>query len=145
MNLTNSIINYRRYLKRRNLARYTIRNYLNNLELFLAWLKVPLEQATHQDVSAYTEFLLERRKHPKTINCQLSTIRSFYDFLHHEEGVTVQNPVRKGCSLRLPKPLPRYLKDEEVERLFARIRTRETGLCLCSCYVVDYGLRRLQH
>ena len=111
MNLTNSIINYRRYLKRRNLARYTIRNYLNNLELFLAWLKVPLEQATHQDVSAYTEFLLERRKHPKTINCQLSTIRSFYDFLHHEEGVPV------------PKPLPRYLKDEELERLFAQIKT----------------------
>lgn len=122
MNLTNSIINYRRYLKRRNLARYTIRNYLNNLELFLAWLRVPLEQATHQDISAYIEFLLEKRRHPKTINCQLGTIRNFYDFLHHEEGVVVQNPVRKGCSLRLPKPLPRYLKDEEVEKLFAQIK-----------------------
>jgi site-specific recombinase XerD len=122
VNLTNSIINYRRYLKRRNLARYTIRNYLNNLELFLAWLRVPLEQATHQDISAYIEFLLEKRRHPKTINCQLGTIRNFYDFLHHEEGVIVQNPVRKGCSLRLPKPLPRYLKDEEVEKLFAQIK-----------------------
>ena len=122
MQLTNSIINYRRYLKRRNLARYTIRNYLNNLELFLAWLRVPLEQVTHQDISAYIEFLLEKRRHPKTINCQLGTIRNFYDFLNHEEGVLVQNPVRKGCSLRLPKPLPRYLKDEEVERLFAQIK-----------------------
>jgi site-specific recombinase XerD len=122
VNLTNSIINYRRYLKRRNLARYTIRNYLNNLELFLAWFRVPLEQATHQDISAYTGFLLERRKHPKTINCQLSSIRSFYDFLHYEEEVPVQNPVRKGCSLRLPKPLPRHLKDEEVESLFGQIR-----------------------
>ena len=122
MKLTNSIINYRRYLKRRNLARYTIRNYLNNLELFLAWLRVPLEQVTHQDISAYIEFLLEKRRHPKTINCQLGTIRNFYDFLNHEEGVLVQNPVRKGCSLRLPKPLPRYLKDEEVERLFAQIK-----------------------
>jgi site-specific recombinase XerD len=120
--LTNSIINYRRYLKRRNLARYTIRNYLNNLELFLAWLRVPLEQVTHQDISAYIEFLLEKRRHPKTINCQLGTIRNFYDFLNHEEGVLVQNPVRKGCSLRLPKPLPRYLKDEEVERLFVQIK-----------------------
>ena len=122
MKLTNSIINYRRYLKRRNLARYTIRNYLNNLELFLAWLRVPLEQVTHQDISAYIEFLLEKRRHPKTINCQLGTIRNFYDFLNHEEGFLVQNPVRKGCSLRLPKPLPRYLKDEEVERLFVQIK-----------------------
>jgi len=124
VDLTNSIINYRRYLKRRNLSRYTVRNYLNNLKHFLAWLRVPLEQATHQDVSAYTEFFLERRKHPMTINCQLSSIRSFYDFLHYEEGVSVQNPVRKGCSLRLPKPLPRFLKDEEVEKLFAQIKNR---------------------
>jgi len=134
--LTNSIINYRRYLKRRNLARYTIRNYLNNLELFLAWLRGPLEQVTHQDISAYIEFLLEKRRHPKTINCQLGTIRNFYDFLNHEEGVLVQNPVRKGCSLRLPKPLPRYLKDEEVERLFAQIknpRDRAMFLLMLRC------------
>jgi site-specific recombinase XerD len=139
VNLTNSIINYRRYLKRRNLARYTIRNYLSNLELFLTWLKVPLEQVTHQHVSAYTEFLLEKRKHPKTINCQLSTIRSFYDFLHHEEGITVKNPVRKGCSLRLPKPLPRYLKDEELERLFAQINTpRDRAIFM---FMLRCGLR----
>jgi site-specific recombinase XerD len=124
VDLTNSIINYRRYLKRRNLSRYTIRNYLNNLKHFLAWLKIPLEQATHQEVSAYTEFLLEKIKHPKTINCQLSSIRSFYDFLHYDEGFSIQNPARKGCSLRLPKPLPRYLLDEEVERLFSKITNR---------------------
>ena len=124
MDLTNSIINYRRYLKRRNLSRYTVRNYLNNLKHFLAWLRVPLEQVTHQDVSAYTEFLIEKRKHPKTINCQLSSIRSFYDFLHYEEEIPVKNPVRKGCSLRLPKPLPRFLKDEEVEKMFAQIKNR---------------------
>ena len=124
MELTNSIINYRRYLKRRNLSRYTVRNYLNNLKQFLAWLRIPLEQTTHREISAYTEFLLDRRKHPKTINCQLSSIRSFFDFLNYEEVFSVQNPVRKGCSLRLPKPLPRYLRDEEVERLFAQIKNR---------------------
>jgi len=124
VDLTNSIINYRRYLKRRNLSQYTVRNYLNNLKQFLAWLNAPLEQVTHPDISAYTEFLLEKRKHPKTINCQLSSIRSFYDFLHYEEGISIQNPVRKGCSLKLPKPLPRYLKDEEVDSLFAQIKNR---------------------
>ena len=124
MDYTNSIINYRRYLKRRNFSPCTVRNHLNNLKQFLTWLTVPLEQAVHQDVRAYTEFLLKEKKHPKTINCQLSSIRNFYDFLHYEEGVPVQNPVRKGCSLRLPKPLPRYLKDEEVEKLFAKVKKR---------------------
>ena len=124
MDFTNSIINYRRYLKRRNLSPYTVRNYLNNLKQFLAWLKVPLEQVTHQEISTYIEFMHERRSHPKTINCQLNSIRSFYSFLHYEEELPIQNPVRKGCSLRLPKPLPRYLRDEEIETLFATVKKR---------------------
>ena len=124
MDITNSIINYRRYLKRRNLSPFTVRNYLNSLKQFMAWLKVPIEQVTHQEVSSYIEFLHERRKHPKTINCQLNSIRSFYAFLHYEEVLAIRNPVRKGSSLRLPKPLPRYLTDEEVEKLFAKIKNR---------------------
>jgi len=124
VDITNSIINYRRYLKRRNLSPFTVRNYLNSLKQFMAWLKIPLEQVTHQEVSSYIEVLHERRKHPKTINCQLNSIRSFYAFLHYEEVLAIRNPVRKGCSLRLPKPLPRYLTDEEVEKLFAQIKSR---------------------
>lgn len=124
MDLTNSIIDYRRYLKRRNLSAYTIRNYLNCLKQFLAWLKVPIELATHQEISRYIEWLQQKRKHPKTITCQLTALRNFYNFLHYEEGISVQNPVRTGCALRLPKPLPRYLKDEEVEKLFASVNKR---------------------
>jgi hypothetical protein len=33
MNLTNVIINYRRYLKRRNYSHHTLKTYLNNLSL----------------------------------------------------------------------------------------------------------------
>ena len=124
MDLTNSIINYRRFLKRRNLSGYTVRNYLNNLKHFLAWLRIPLEQATHQDVSAYTEFLIEKRKHPMTINCQLSSIRSFYDFLHYEKGLPIKNPVKERCGLRLPKPLPRYLRDTDIEKFFSVINKK---------------------
>ena len=73
MDCTNSIINYRRYLKRRNLSPCTIRNYLNSLKQFLAWLKVPIEVATHHEISSYIEWLQHKRKHPKTINCQIIT------------------------------------------------------------------------
>lgn len=124
MDFTNSIIQYRRYLKRRNLSQCTVRNYLNSLKQFLTWLNVPIELATHREIGCYIERLQHQRKHPKTINCQLNGIRSFYNFLHYEEGASVQNPVRTGCALRLPKPLPRYLQDNEVEKLFAMLKTR---------------------
>jgi site-specific recombinase XerD len=34
------------------------------------------------------------------------------------------NPVKRGYALRLSRPLPRYLRDEEVSRLFDVIRNR---------------------
>jgi len=124
MDLTDSIINYRRYLKRRNLSACTIRNYLNSLKQFLAWLKIPIELTTHQEINCYIEWLQFKRKHPKTITCQLNGIRSFYNFLHYEEELPGQNPVNTVGALRLPKPLPRYLRDGEVEKLFAKVKKR---------------------
>jgi len=35
MNLTNAIINYRRYLKRRNYSQHTLKTYLNKLRQFV--------------------------------------------------------------------------------------------------------------
>ena len=50
-------------------------------------------------------------------------IRGFYDYLYHEEGIPIVNPVKKGYSLRVPRPLPRFLKDEDVLKLFSVIKT----------------------
>ena len=50
MDITDSIINYRRSLKRRNYSRYTIRNYMSTLKQYIIWLKVPIEAATHNDL-----------------------------------------------------------------------------------------------
>ncbi len=36
----------------------------------------------------------------------------------------MQNPVKTVGALRLPKPLPRYLRDGEVEKLFAAVKKR---------------------
>jgi len=86
------------------------------------WLDVPLEEVTPVKVLAYIDHLLEKRLKPSTINYHLLSIRRFYDYLAHEEGIEVGNPVRRGQALRLPKPLPRCLKEEELTALFGAIR-----------------------
>ncbi len=118
MALTDSILNYRRFLKRRNYSRHTLRNYMNTLRNFVLWLDVPIEQVTHKKLLAFIDHLLSQRLTPKTINCYLDSIRGFYDYLINEEDVMITNPVKRGYSLRLSRPLPRYLRDEEVSRLF---------------------------
>ena len=41
MDITNSIIHYRRSLKRRNYSPHTVKNYLNILQQYIRWLDVP--------------------------------------------------------------------------------------------------------
>jgi len=122
MAITNVIVNYRRFLKRRNYSPHTIKNYLNILKHFVLWVNVPIETVDYHKVAEYTDHLLGKRLKAKTINCHLACIRTFYDYLHHEEEIKVANPVKKGSALRMPKPLPKHLRDEQVIVLFNAIR-----------------------
>ncbi len=122
MTMTNAIVNYRRFLKRRNYSPCTVKNYLNSLKHFVLWVNVPIEQVCQHKVSEYIDYLLKKRLRARTINLHLARIRVFYDYLYHEEEINVVNPVKKGTNLRLSKPLPKHLKDEEVETLFNVIK-----------------------
>jgi site-specific recombinase XerD len=124
-------VNFRRFLKRRNHSAHTVKNYLNRLKHFVVWLDVPLEKVTPVKVLAYIDHLLDKRLKPSTINYHLLNVRQFYDYLAHEEGVAVSNPVRRGQALRLPRPLPRCLKEEDLTTLFGAIkRPRDRALFL---------------
>ena len=131
MAIINAIVNFRRSLKRRNYSRHTVKNYLNRLQHFVVWLDVPLEEVTPVKVLEYIDHLLDKRLHPSTINYHLLSIRRFYDYLAGEEGVPVKNPVKTGYGLRLPKPLPRCLKEEDLATLFSVMkRPRDRAIFL---------------
>ena len=115
------LIQYRRALKRKNYSIHTLKSYMNILDQFIRWLSVPLSEVTRKEIGLYVDHLLGKRRTSKTITCHLQTIRLFYDNLINEEGRTISNPITR-ISLRLPKPLPRHLKDDQVRSLFAGIR-----------------------
>jgi site-specific recombinase XerD len=110
-------------LKRRNFSAHTVKSYLNTLRHFVLWLDVPIEEVTHKKVLRYVDDLLHRRLAAKTINCQLARIRVFYDYLSHEEGIQIPNPIRRVHFLRQPKALPRHLTDEQLVRFLEVVNT----------------------
>jgi len=124
MQMTHVIINFRRHLKRRNFSPHTVKYYLNIIKQYVIWLDVPLEQATVEKVDAYIDYLHRKRLHPASINLYLVIIRVFYDYLRYEERVDLTNPVKHNRRLRVPKPLPRSLRDQEVEKLFGVIKNK---------------------
>jgi site-specific recombinase XerD len=151
------LVGYRRALKRKNYSIHTVRSYLNILDQFMRGLTVPLSEVTRKEIGAYVDHLLRKRRRPKTITCHLQTIRLFFDYLMNEEGRSMVNPVTR-ISLRLPKPLPRHLKDDQVRRLFDGItdlRDRAMFMLMLRCGLrvqevaeltvdaIEYGRRQI--
>lgn len=136
MEPTEPIARYRRFLKRRNYSVHTVKNYVNILGHFSAWLQIPIERVTSKETDAYMDHLLRRRKKPKTINCHFGCIHAFYDYLIEDEGMPLANPVKKNYRLRLPRPLPKHLRDKQVEALFKEIndaRDRAMFMLMLRC------------
>jgi len=132
---TTEFVKYRRSLKRKNYSGHTIKSYMNILGTFAQWLRVPLTETTRKEIGGYVDYLLRKRRTPKTITCHLQTIRLFFDYLINDEGMMLINPVTK-VSIRLPKPLPRHLKDDQVERLLGVItdpRDRAMFMLMLRC------------
>lgn len=105
-------------MKRRNYSPNTVKNYLNLIRHFVIWVDVPLEDATYLTISHYIDRLMRKRLAPKTINCHVNCIRQFYHYLRDEEGLAITNPVRRNHIQKMSRPLPRHLRDEQVEDFF---------------------------
>ena len=129
MQMINVIVNFRRYLKRRNYSPHSVKYYLNILTQFVRWVDVPLEWVTAQKIDEYMDYLHQKRMQPASINCYLAIIRVFYAYLKYEEKITLKNPIKTGCRLRVPRPLPRSLREEGIEQLFDAIQsTRDRAI-----------------
>jgi len=136
---------YRRYLKRRNFSSHTVKSYLNILDQFTTWLTVPLHETTRKEIDNYIDHLMGRKLSPKTITCHLQTIRLFFTYLIDDEGMRIPNPITK-VSIRLPKPLPRHVHDDQVRKFLAIIsdpRDRAMVLLMLRCGLRVEELSRL--
>jgi site-specific recombinase XerD len=103
---------------------------------FVIWVDVPVEEVTHATVSRYIDYLMKKRLAPKTVNCHLDGIRQFYHYLKEEEGLAITNPIRKSHMQKMSKPLPRHLRDEQVEIFFKAvtvIRDRAMFVLMLRC------------
>jgi site-specific recombinase XerD len=129
------LVRYRRALKRKNYSAHTVKSYMSILDYFVKGLTVSLPEVTRKEIGVYVDHLLLKRGTPKTITCHLQAIRLFFDYLINEEAIPIVNPITR-ISLRLPKPLPRHLKDDQVTRLLAVItdlRDRAMFMLMLRC------------
>jgi site-specific recombinase XerD len=130
-----TIDSFRRSLKRKNYSSQTVKTYMHIVTHFTEWLAVPLASVTRDAIGAYVDHLQQRHLTPRTITSYLQTVRIFFDYCINEEKVAMNNPVTK-IAIRLPKPLPRHLKDDQVANLLAvitKVRDRAMFMLMLRC------------
>jgi len=109
---------------------------MNTLKHFIVWVDVPIEQVTAKKILSYIDHMLDRGLSAKTINCHLDSIRGYYHYLIEEEQVRIIHPVKPGYALRMSHPLPRYIKEENLKKLYKVIvndRDRAIFMVMLRC------------
>jgi len=103
----------------RGVSIHTVRAYSADLARFLEWCtRAELDplSLTHRQMRSYLAELDRARYARRTIARRLSSIRSFYAFLH-TEGVVTSDPSAVLATPKIPSRLPKLIPNEEVLRM----------------------------
>src|SRR4030042_575841 len=98
----------------------------------------------------YIDDLLGKRLKSKPVNCYLNSICQFYHYLCEEEGIRIVNPVKKPNIMKLPRGLPKHLRDEHIEIPVKNLKGRReqatfTLMLRCGLRVEEVAHLSLSH
>ena len=125
--LIDSFLKYLRY--ERNYSECTITSYRIDLLQFGEFLKRKDEKNEFTTVDAdlirgWIVSLMENDCKPSSVNRKLSSLRSFYRFLIRKGEMTV-NPTIKVAGPKKKKPLPSFVRENDMDRLLDEIPFKE--------------------
>ena len=102
----------------KGLADNSVSAYHTDLKRITDSLRVPVQDATPEQLAAHVESLYAARMSPRSIARHIATLRNFYSFLVRE-GLIAQDPAELLAAPKQWSTLPKYLNREEVDRLIA--------------------------
>jgi integrase/recombinase XerC len=109
-----------RYLEvERGVSAHTVRAYRKDLEEFSAYAAAKPENMDLIDIRGFIAGQINKGLSKITVSRRLSSIRSFFKYLHREGYITA-NPAKLVSNPKIPKMLPRYLSVDDVFSLIER-------------------------
>lgn len=114
------------YLKlERNYSDKTILSYGKDLEQFEKFLKkldekIKLETVDADLIRSWVIDLMDEKMAASSVNRKLSSLRSFYRYLLRK-GLVQVDPVQKVTGPKKKKPLPTFVKEEDMNRLLDEV------------------------
>jgi integrase/recombinase XerC len=115
MKYVNDFIEYLKVIKK--YSGYTMESYRKDIEDFYYFIDGKILDITYDDVSNYLGYLYDNKLNRNSISRHLSSIRSFYNYLIHED-IVKNNYFKEVSNPKKSKSLPRYIKDNDLEKMF---------------------------
>lgn len=109
------ITKYIDYLEfERKLSENTINSYKNDLKDFDIYFKGQIKNILYKDIQKYLETI--NNLNTRSIAHHITVINSLFNFLV-DEKIIDNNPCTNIASPKIPKKLPNYLTEEEINKL----------------------------
>ncbi len=116
-----SFFNYLQYEKR--CSPHTLKSYKTDLEQFASYCEKEenqaMETAQYNLLRSWVVKLLEENISPRSVNRKIASLNAFYRFLMVKER-RGDNPAGRLRSLKTPKALPKFVKEDEIGQLLAQ-------------------------
>ena len=128
--MTNDFLNYLRY--ERNRSELTVRRYEQSLRDFESYFKNRDSQLSWESVDSdiirdWMESMMDKGDMASTVNSSLSAVRSFFRFALTRKMVS-NDPAHLVKGPKKQKPLPQFVREEEMNRLLDTDEMWESGL-----------------
>lgn len=130
LSLEELIESFLSYLKAKNSSELTIEQYRRYLKLYIK--KIPIEK--EEAKMLFKE--LASKYNPSSLNCIISVISSFCDYLI-QEGIAQYNPFKK-LKVKVPHKLPKVLRKNQAEEILSMMKEPYKTYCELMFYA---GLR----
>ncbi|MDE5773083.1 MAG: tyrosine-type recombinase/integrase [Muribaculaceae bacterium] len=112
-----------------NRAANTVTAYDRDLRLMVNFMtgghpeNFSASDVTTSDIRAWLSDMGRRGEQPSSIRRRTLAVRSFYKYLQRR-GVVINNPAHAITLAKLSKPLPHFIKEDELERLLSELSER---------------------
>ncbi|MCF7887029.1 MAG: tyrosine recombinase XerC [Candidatus Omnitrophica bacterium] len=104
----------------KNYSAHTCKNYRQDLKEFKKFIKsneeIDIKEIDYFILRKFLSLLNKKKLNKRTISRKISTLKSFFKFLLRER-ILKNNPAASLIYPRLDKPLPKFLTEDQVEKI----------------------------
>ena len=108
----------------KNFSNYTVSAYKSDLVSFFIWTNnISPEKVTYNQIREYLHFIQKFNYKKTTVARKIASLRTFFKYLYKSQFIEI-NPAENISAPKKPKSLPKFLTDDEMNKILDNIKSQ---------------------